>query len=159
MIRVCFVCLGNICRSPTAEGIMLHLVRASGLQAQIQIDSAGTAGYHQGEAADGRSRQTAMAHGVDLPSRSRQFVPADFQRFDHVIAMDRENARNLRRIAPDDKATGRVTLLRNFAANGARDLDVPDPYYGGPEGFEQVFDICQAGCEGLLRFLREEHGF
>ena len=159
MVRVCFVCLGNICRSPTAEGIMLHLVEQEGLDDRVHIDSAGTAAYHAGEGADRRSQATANARGVQLPSIARQFVRKDFARFDHVIAMDSENHANLLRIAPDAAARGKVRMLRSFDDESPDDADVPDPYYGGSRGFEDVFDICEAGCRGLLAQLKQDHGW
>jgi len=158
-VHLCFVCLGNICRSPTAEGIMLALVKAEGLAHRVTVDSAGTAAYHVGERADRRSRATARARGVDLPSIARAFEREDFERFHYVLAMDTRNQRNLLALATDEEARARVHLLRSFEPEGARDdSSVPDPYYGGPEGFERVFDICDAACRGLLAHLRREHG-
>lgn len=158
MVRVCFVCLGNICRSPTAEGIMLHLVSEAGLSDRIQVDSAGTAAYHAGESADRRSQATANARGVHLPSIARQFTRKDFERFDHVLAMDSENFHNLERLAPT-AAGAKLRRLRDLDPNSPPNSDVPDPYYGGASGFEDVFDICEAGCQGLLQELRDEHGW
>ncbi len=150
MIRVCFVCLGNICRSPTAEGIFLHLVKEAGLSDQFEIDSAGTGGYHVGEEADPRSFATARGRGVHLPSRARKFVASDFARFDYVLAMDVENQRHLLALAPDDAARTRVHLLRSFDADSPEGAGVPDPYYGNGDGFERVFDICHAACRSFL---------
>lgn len=155
MIRLCFVCLGNICRSPTAEGIMLHLVRDAGLADHFSIDSAGTSAYHVDEPPDPRSFATAKARGVHLPSRARQFVRVDFERFDYVLAMDQQNHVNLRRLTPDPAAHAKVHLLRRFDPRTPGGADVPDPYYGGADGFEQVFDICEAACRGLLRELQK----
>lgn len=154
MVRVCFVCLGNICRSPTAEGIFLQMVAEEGLADQVAIDSAGTAGYHVGEPADARSAATAQRRGVPLPSRSRKFTRDDFDRFDLVIAMDRSNQRNLLKLAPDGAARAKVHLLRDYDPGSDAGSDVPDPYYGGPRGFDDVFDICEAGCRGLLEHVR-----
>lgn len=158
MVRICFVCLGNICRSPTAEGIMLHLVEQAGLAATFTIDSAGTAGYHVGERPDRRTLATAKARGVRLPSRARQWAAADFARFDLVLAMDADNRATLLQLAPDDAARGKVLLLRSFDPYATPDAAVPDPYYGGAEGFEEVFDVCESACRGLLAHLRNEHG-
>jgi protein-tyrosine phosphatase len=158
MVRICFVCLGNICRSPTEEGVMAHLVDRAGLAAAIVIDSAGTSSYHVGERADARARKTAEGRGFKLPSRSRQFRAEDFARFEYVIAMDASNRQALLRLAPSESARARVHLLRDFDEKSPRGSDVPDPYYGGPEGFEEVFDICEAGCRGLLAHVRREHG-
>ena len=156
-IRICFVCLGNICRSPTAEGIMLHLVEHAGLSARIAIDSAGTGGYHVGERADPRSRAEALARGVELPSRARKFVAADFEHFDYVVAMDQQNHGDLAELAVGPEQLGKLQLLRAFDAASARDAEVPDPYYGGDQGFARVFDICHAGCSGLLEHIRQRH--
>jgi protein-tyrosine phosphatase len=155
-IKLCFVCLGNICRSPTAEGVMLHLVREAGLSARFAIDSAGTGAYHAGERADPRSRAEAQSRGVDLPSIARQFTARDFDEFDYVIAMDRKNRLDLSRLANGDAQLRKLHLLRSFDPR-ADDLDVPDPYYGGDDGFARVFEICEAGCRGLLAHLRVEH--
>ncbi len=154
MLRICFVCLGNICRSPTAEGVMLQLVADANLGDQIRVDSAGTSAYHAGERADPRSRAAARRHGIDLTSRSRQFVVSDFDRFDHVVAMDAANMGALRRLARNDADRERLSFLRSWdATTPGSTLDVPDPYYGAGDGFEHVFQICRRGCEGLLDAL------
>ncbi len=154
-IRVCFVCLGNICRSPTAEGIMLQLVREAGLEDRIEVASAGTEGYHAGEKPDSRSRREATSRGVELPSRARQFLRSDFDRFDYVIAMDADNLEKLRSMAKEVDSGFRLSLLREFDPGEPDDLDVPDPYYGGEGGFARVFDICEASCrEFLLQLTR-----
>jgi protein-tyrosine phosphatase len=155
-VRVCFVCLGNICRSPTAEGIFRTLVEETGLGGAIEIDSAGTAAYHVGEIPDPRSRATAEARGVRLASRARRFSASDFARFDYVLAMDADNERALARLAPSEEARAKVLRLRRFDPK-SDDLDVPDPYYGGERGFEEVFEICEAACRGLLEHLVAEH--
>ena len=155
MVRVCFVCLGNICRSPTAEGIFRHLVRQEGLEAAFTIESAGTGDWHVGEAPDRRARETAKRRGFALEGTARAFGRKDFARFDYVVAMDVSNRRNLLRIAPDDDARQKIHLLRSFDPESAADAEVPDPYYGGGDGFEQVFDICEAACRGFLSHLRE----
>jgi protein-tyrosine phosphatase len=157
-IRLCFVCLGNICRSPTAEGVMHKLVLDAGLSQRFSIDSAGTGAYHAGEPADGRSRDEARRRGVELTSLARQFVVADFERFDYVLAMDRRNQRDLQAVARGDDDLQKLHLLRRFDPRSGQDLDVPDPYYGGDGGFARVYDICLAGCGGLLEHLRSVHG-
>jgi len=156
MVSICFVCLGNICRSPTAEGVMLHLIREEGYQDQIVVDSAGTASYHTGEKADQRSAQTARKRGFDLPSRARQFKIDDFARFDYVLAMDDSNLASLRSLSGgeyDDK----IHLLLDFDPDNPKGSNVPDPYYGGDRGFEHVLDLCTSACRRLLDFLVEEH--
>lgn len=164
-VRVCFVCLGNICRSPTAEGIFLALIRERGLEHRFEVDSAGTSGAHVGEAADSRAQKTANARGFDLPSVSRQFTAADFSRFDYVLAMDSKNKRDLLRLAGSDVDREKVHLLRDFersslppahparARAGMFEKEVPDPYYGGRDGFEEVFDMCEAACVGFLEHV------
>ena len=156
MINLCFVCLGNICRSPTAEGVMLHLLEENGLADQVAVDSAGTGAYHTGEPADPRSARAALKRGVELPSRARQFKAADFERFDYVLAMDTSNFRNLEALAPDRYAD-KLFLLRDFDPQAAKGSSVPDPYYGGERGFEEVLDQCFAGCQGLLDHLVANH--
>jgi len=157
-IRICFVCLGNICRSPTAEGAMRRLVQEAGLHDRFVIASAGTGAYHVGQPADPRSRAEALRRGLSLEGRARQFEAADFDQFDYVVAMDRQNQRELERLAGDPERRGKVHLLRSFDTDSRRELDVPDPYQGGAEGFARVFEICQAGCEGLLAHVRAHHG-
>lgn len=156
--RVCFVCLGNICRSPTAEGVFRHLVTEGGHEGAFEIDSAGTAAYHAGERPDRRSAATARRRGVSLTGSARQFREDDFSRFDYVVAMDRSNRDALRRLAPDDSARDKITLLRDHDPDAPADAEVPDPYYGGPEGFDRVFDICMAACRGLLAELSRDDG-
>lgn len=156
-VRLSFVCLGNICRSPTAEAVMRHLVRESGLDAHIAIDSAGTGNWHVGEGRDARSAAVGRSRGIPLGGKARQFVRTDFARFDYVLAMDRQNHRDLLRLAPDAAARDKIHLLRSFDTSADHD-EVPDPYFGGPEGFDHVFDVCEAACRGLLAFLRKTHG-
>ncbi len=155
-VRLLFVCLGNICRSPTAEGVMRSLVEQAGMQDQIEIDSAGTGAWHVGSGADARASSTARARGVTLESVARQVVLDDFEAFDVVLAMDAENLRALRRLAGNEQQRAKIHLLREFdpASVGAADLDVPDPYYGGDGGFEEVFELVQAACAGLLERIR-----
>jgi protein-tyrosine phosphatase len=157
MVKVCFVCLGNICRSPTAEGVMLHLVEQSGLTGAIDVDSAGTAGYHAGESADRRSVETARRRGIELPSRARQFQAKDFERFDYVLAMDSSNLSGLLRLSKG-RYDHKLWLLRDFDAESPKGSGVPDPYYGGQGGFENVLDLCVAACRGLLDEIIRTHG-
>jgi protein-tyrosine phosphatase len=156
MIEVCFVCLGNICRSPTGEGVMLHLVEKAGLSEQIRVDSAGTAAYHLGEKPDSRSARAAQARGIALPSRGRQFQRSDFERFDYVLAMDSSNFRALQTLS-DGRYDDRLHMLLDFDPHSPPGSSVPDPYYGGEPGFEQVLDLCLAACRGLLEHLIERH--
>jgi protein-tyrosine phosphatase len=154
VIRICFVCLGNICRSPTAEAVMRHLVASEPLAGGIDIESAGTGDWHVGHPRDRRSQAVGQARGIPLTGRAQQFTAASFDRYDHVIAMDRANRDELLQMARDDGDRAKVSLLRAFDERAPRDAEVPDPYYGGPGGFEQVFDICEAACRGLLAHLR-----
>ncbi len=151
MIRVCFVCLGNICRSPQAEGIFRKLVQEAGREGEFHIDSAGTGGWHAGELPDPRTRATSARRGVVLSHRAQQFTASHFSQFDHVLAMDRSNLANLRALAPDPDAAQKVRLLRDHDPAGSG--DVPDPYYDADHGFDTVFDLCEAACRGLLAEL------
>ncbi|MBI0327929.1 low molecular weight protein-tyrosine-phosphatase [Burkholderia plantarii] len=150
---VCFVCLGNICRSPTAEGVMRAQVDAAGLAHAIEIDSAGTGDWHVGAPPDPRAQQAARSRGYDLSAlRARQVEAADFARFDLLLAMDDANLAELRRRAPAE-LRHKLRLLMEFAGEGAA-REVADPYFGGAQGFEQVLDQCEAACAGLLASLR-----
>ncbi|SDK13435.1 low molecular weight protein-tyrosine-phosphatase [Pseudomonas indica] len=151
-MRVLFVCLGNICRSPTAEGVFRHRVREAGLEERIHIDSAGTGDWHVGKAPDSRTCRAARLRGYDLSGlRARQFQREDFERFDLVLAMDRSNLRNIQAVRP---ATARAELdlfLRRY--DMALD-EVPDPYYGGEDGFEQVLDLIERASDALLAEIK-----
>ncbi len=153
-VRVLFVCLGNICRSPTAEGVFRHLLSARELTEKVTVDSAGTSGWHIGEAPDERAQEEALGRGIDLSDqRSRAVRPRDFQDFDYIVAMDGENLADLQRMAVPG-ARARLCLCTDFAPQlGIR--DVPDPYYGGPGGFGRVFDIIEAGARGLLAEIEQ----
>jgi protein-tyrosine phosphatase len=147
-MRVLFVCLGNICRSPTAEGVMRHLVSSRQL-AGWKLDSAGTADYHIGAAPDPRSQRAARRRGIDIGGlRARQICAADFESFELILAMDRANLAQLRRLRPAT-ASSRLQLLMDYAP-GAGVEEVPDPYYGDEDGFETVLDLCQLAGQGLL---------
>ncbi len=145
---ILFVCLGNICRSPAAEGVMQSLIDQRQLNATVRVDSAGTAGYHIGKLADPRMRAAAAKRGLDLTSRSRLVVPADLREFDLVVAMDRSNYRDLMGLAPGQKNSN-VKLLSDYL-DEPWPREVPDPYYGGDEGFEFVLDMLQAACPTIL---------
>ncbi|MDX2020214.1 MAG: low molecular weight protein-tyrosine-phosphatase [Deltaproteobacteria bacterium] len=148
--RILFVCLGNICRSPTALAVMRHLVKERGLEAVVHTDSAGTGGWHAGNPPDARSAAVGAKRGIPLTGVARQVTVRDFESFDYLIAMDRSNREDLWALAPTPAARAKVHLLRDFAPAGPKHADVPDPYYGGPAGFDQVFDICLQACDGLL---------
>ena len=152
---VLFVCLGNICRSPLAEGVFRHLVAEEGLEEHFVIDSAGTGAWHVGERPDRRSVEVAAAHGVALPGHARQVTREDLDRFDRVVAMDRDNLEALRALAPGGGNGARIHLLREYDPAGDGD-EVPDPYYGGPKGFEEVYQMVRRSCERLLDELRPE---
>jgi len=154
--RICFVCMGNICRSPMAATVMRELLAAAGWSDRVLVESAGTGGWHAGDGADERALATLRRHGYDGTDHvARQFDPEWFEAVDLVVAMDHENLRALRRAAPAD-AKDAVVLLRSFdPAAGPDDLDVPDPYYEGSAGFEQVFAMVEASCKGLLESRRD----
>ncbi|MEX2581690.1 MAG: low molecular weight protein-tyrosine-phosphatase [Gemmatimonadota bacterium] len=152
---ILFVCLGNICRSPLAESVFRHLVREEGVEHRFEIDSAGTSGYHVGDPPDARSVATARARGVEVRGTSRQLDAADLRRFDYVIVMDRENLANVERLVGSAGGSTRVHLLREWDPERGSD-DVPDPYYGGPRGFDDVHDIVERSCRALLAHLLGE---
>jgi protein-tyrosine phosphatase len=159
-VSVCFVCLGNICRSPTAEGVMRHLVGEAELAHHFLIDSAGTGDWHIGEPPDERAQFAAGRRGYELAAlRGRQIAAMDFERFDLLIAMDGKNVAALRQICPAEHRD-KIRLLMEFVPevdsrrSGAR--EVVDPYFGGAEGFEQVLDQCEAACRGLITALRPQ---
>ena len=153
-MRILFVCLGNICRSPTAEGVFTAVAAREAPDLRVEVDSAGTASYHVGQAPDPRTRAAALRRGYDLsPLRARVVEPPDFERFDLILAMDHENLSDLKRRAPRS-AHERVRLFLEFAPELGT-TDVPDPYYGGPNGFEEVLDLVEAASRGLIRHVRE----
>ncbi len=156
-VRLLFVCLGNICRSPTAEGVMRALLAEADLEGKVAIDSAGTGAWHVGSAPDRRATAAAAAQGVRLAGQARRIEPEDFERFDLVIAMDRSNVRDLQALAATVEGRAKVRLLREFdSASVGEDLDVPDPYYGGEDGFGTVFAMVRAACQGLLDQIRAD---
>ncbi|MGL4293962.1 MAG: low molecular weight protein-tyrosine-phosphatase [Bacteroidales bacterium] len=151
--KVLFVCLGNICRSPTAEGVMERLVRDAHLENRIEIDSAGTYGGHAGELPDSRMRQHASRRGYNLTSRSRQVHVSDFEEFDLIVAMDDRNYQNLRDLAPDLESQAKVRRMVEYGKQTTYDY-IPDPYYGGADGFELVLDLLEDTCDGLLNDIK-----
>lgn len=152
---ILFVCLGNICRSPMAEGVFKKIVADAGVEASFCIDSAGTAAYHVGELPDSRMRHHAQAHGYNLVSRARQVCIDDFERFDMLIAMDHHNFDALTNLAPSPEAKGRIYRMTDFCTQHPDD-HVPDPYYGGHEGFEHVIRLLEDGCGNLFRELTNQ---
>jgi len=154
-VSVLFVCLGNICRSPMAEGVFLSLVEDD---ARFVVDSAGTGAWHVGQLADGRARSVAQRHGIRLPSRARQVQPTDFDEFDVIVAMDTSNVADLERLQESVGGDAVVRLFREFdpEANES-DLDVPDPYYGGDDGFDRVFEMVDRAARGLKTHLEAEY--
>jgi protein-tyrosine phosphatase len=156
-VRVLFVCMGNICRSPTAEGVFRHLVRAEGLEDRIHVESAGTHDYHVGRPPDGRAQQAAARRGYDLSAqRARRVEARHFLEFDYVLAMDAENLAHLRSEAPDGQR-GKPALFLDFSPEH-RGEEVPDPYYGAADGFAHVLDLVEAGAHGLLADIRKRLG-
>lgn len=147
-----FVCLGNICRSPAAENIMNHLIEQANLTGQITCDSAGTSSYHIGSAPDRRMTAAARQRGITLRGSARQFTTADFDRFDLILAMDRDNYADICSLDPMGKHKEKVHLMCSFCTRHPL-REVPDPYYGGTEGFNQVIDLLMDACEGLLDYV------
>ncbi len=157
-VRVLFVCLGNICRSPMAEAVFRALVRDDGIEDRFDIDSAGTSDYHEGEPPDARAREVARRRGIRLTGRSRPIRVEDVHRFDYVLVMDSENLRDVVRLAGSAEVRAKVRRLREFDPLANGDLDVPDPYYGGREGFERVQEMLERSCRGLLDHIRSDRG-
>jgi protein-tyrosine phosphatase len=154
-MKILFVCLGNICRSPTAEIVFREIAAREAPDLRLEIDSAGTAGYHIGSPPDSRTRQAALRRGYDMSAiRARVVEPQDFGRFDLILAMDRQNFDTLQQRAPAS-AHSRIRLFLEFAPD-AETKEVPDPYYGGPNGFEEVLDLVEAAARGLLEHVRTE---
>lgn len=152
--RVLFVCLGNICRSPSAEAVFNGLVKQNGLSDLIECDSAGTAAYHEGEPADQRMQSHAIRRGYRLNSIARKFDPAaDFDKFDYIVGMDDDNVNDLQDMASGIEDLNKIFKMTDFCSQGGH-FSVPDPYYGGAEGFELVLDILEDACEGLLNEVR-----
>ena len=153
--RILLVCMGNICRSPTAEVVLRQYIKRNRLGDKVEVDSAGTHGYHVGEPPDQRTQRAAAVRGYNLSQlRARKVAPQDIEYFDLILAMDKANLDNLRRIAPEE-AKERIKLFMDYAHN-FDDEEVPDPYYGGADGFERVYDICLAGCQGLLEEIQRQ---
>lgn len=157
-VSVCFVCLGNICRSPIAEGILNKLISDAGLRGRVRVDSCGTGGWHKGERADKRARDTAGKRGYELNSVARQITANDFITHDLLIGMDQTNIRDMQGLAPDPKSKLKIKLLRDYDQLSPKGAEVPDPYYGNLEEFGRVFDLIETACKGLLASLRQIYG-
>lgn len=155
-IRICFVCLGNIVRSPLAENLFAQLTQQKGVAENYVVDSAGTGGWHIGEPPDPRISRVAARHGITLRGQARQFRRDDFERYDLIIVMDRDIHDSLFKMAPSEKARAKITMLREYDPLGTPRADVPDPYYGGLGGFEEVYQIVERSCRGLLVSLENE---
>ncbi|MFL5999585.1 MAG: low molecular weight protein-tyrosine-phosphatase [Streptomyces sp.] len=154
--RVCFVCTGNICRSPMAESVFRARVADAGLDGLVEVDSAGTGGWHEGDGADPRTVSVLEEHGYDGGHTARQFHPSWFSRLDLVIALDTGHLKALRRLAGTPQDAAKVRLLRSYDPAAGDELDVPDPYYGGLDGFEECLEMVEAASEGLLAEVREQ---
>ena len=157
-ISVLFVCLGNICRSPLAEGVFRHILDEEGVADGFRVDSAGTGSWHVGESPDHRSVRTAATHGVTLTGHARQVQPEDFRNFDYIVAMDQSNLSDLQTYREGVGGEAALYLLREFDPEGGPGAEVPDPYYGGPNGFEEVYAMVDRSCRALLDHIVEEHG-
>lgn len=153
-IKILFVCLGNICRSPAAEGVMKAIVDENNDSARFEIDSAGTGNYHIGDLPDHRMRIHAQRRGYNLTHRCRQVKPSDFEDFDLIVAMDESNRRNLQRIAPTLEDEKKIIMMADFADLATRYDHIPDPYYEGAEGFELVLDLLESACNNLYYALK-----
>jgi protein-tyrosine phosphatase len=156
-IGVLFVCLGNICRSPLAEGVFRDIVEREELADRFHIDSAGTSDYHIGDPPDGRTVAEARSRGLELDHAARQMKDADLDRFDYIIAMDASNLGRIERLARRAPRSAELHLLRAFDPDAGDDLEVPDPYFGGADSFADVHDMVERACAGLLRHIREQH--
>ncbi|MCA6363676.1 MAG: low molecular weight phosphotyrosine protein phosphatase [Bacteroidetes bacterium] len=154
--RILMVCLGNICRSPLAEGVLRKKLEQGGLADRVEVDSAGTSNYHIGETPDKRSVANARRHDVDISSlRARQFTASDFEQFDEIFVMDAENLRNVLKLAHDETHRRKTGLLLNELSPGSNRA-VPDPYFGGEEGFENVFQLVNDACEAIVNRLQQQ---
>lgn len=155
-MRICFVCLGNVVRSPLAENLFRHLAKEREVAEHYFVDSAGTSAYHVGETPDGRMRKIARQKGLFYSGEARQFTREDFRQFDLIVAMDRENQQMLEIMANTSDQREKIRLLREFDPQADEDLDVPDPYYGGLDGFQEVYELVERASAGLLEFLENE---
>lgn len=154
-IKILFVCLGNICRSPAAEGVMKAVVESAGDSERFEIDSAGTGNYHIGDLPDRRMRIHAQRRGYNLTHICRQVHPSDFEEFDLIVAMDASNRRNLQLVAPTPEAEEKIIMMADFADLATKYDHIPDPYYEGAEGFELVLDLLESACDNLYQQLKK----
>ncbi len=155
-LALLFVCLGNICRSPAAEGVMLKLLQQHGLDDIVVVDSAGTSGWHQGELPDDRMRAHGLRRGYEFCSKSRKITPSDFEKFDYIIVMDDENYKNVAALAKSTEEKEKIHKISSFFQKHRHD-NIPDPYYGGSSGFELVLDLLEDATTGILQTLRNTH--
>ena len=155
-VSVLFVCLGNICRSPLGEGVLAHRLEEEDLSNRVRVDSAGTGAWHQGEPPDPRSTEVAIRHGITLRGRARRVSGEDFHEFDYILAMDRTNLEDLRHLESQGEGGALLTLFREFDPQQDGDLDVPDPYYGGSDGFDLMFDMVDRTCTAFVEHLLSE---
>lgn len=158
-VRLLFVCLGNICRSPAAEGIMKRLVEKNELQDFIEVDSAGTSAWHEGELPDDRMRAHGEKRDYNFNSQARKFRKSDFQEFDYIIVMDKNNYNNVKSMADGKEQVGKIRMMTDYSVQYSHHDYVPDPYYGGTSGFELVLDLLEDACEGLLQAIKKEYTF
>lgn len=156
MIKVLFVCLGNICRSPLAQGIMEKKIREAGLEKEIEIDSCGTSQYHIGEQPDNRTLRNARQHGLTIDHAARQFSATDFEAFDYIVFMDQSNFEAVRDLDEDKSFSDKLYLMRDFDTD-EKGADVPDPFFGGEEGFQHVYEILERSVAAFLNHLAKDH--
>ena len=156
MINILFVCMGNICRSPSAEAVMNHVIKNAGLDDKIHCDSAGTIAYHEGEKADARMQSHAVKRGYDLTSIARKIRIKDFEAFDYIVTMDNANYADVLAFDIDSLYSNKISRMTDYCTSHS-DREVPDPYYGGPEGFEHVLDLLEDACKGLLEKIKKDH--
>ena len=154
-MKILFVCMGNICRSPAGEGVLRHKLKDAGLDSAVSVDSAGTINFHAGKPPDSRMRAAARNRGIELVHHARQVTAEDLQKFDLVLVADRENLRDVMELPGAEKAASKIRLFCEFCS-AHDEPEVPDPYYGGPAGFELVLDLLEDGCDGIVRRIR--HG-
>ena len=156
MINILFVCMGNICRSPSGEAVMTKIISDAGLEDKINCDSAGTIAFHEGEKADSRMQKHAVKRGYDLTSIARKIRFKDFEVFDYIVTMDNANYADVLAFDTESLYSNKISRMTSYCTK-YNDKEVPDPYYGGPEGFEHVLDLLEDACTGLLEKIRKDH--